>query len=66
MAGALDLSLAGPRVYDGITVEDAYMGHGRRAATANDIRAALTLYRRADKLLIVLVAMLALAVIALG
>jgi adenosylcobinamide-phosphate synthase len=66
MAGALGLALAGPRVYDGVRVEDALMGNGRRDATARDIRAALTLYRRADALLIVLVGVLALAVIALG
>jgi adenosylcobinamide-phosphate synthase len=47
MAGALGLQLAGPRVYDGATVEDAFMGEGRREATAADIRAALVLYRRA-------------------
>ena len=59
MAGALGLALAGPRVYDGVLVEDAVMGDGRRAATAADIRAALTLYRRADATLIGLVALLA-------
>jgi adenosylcobinamide-phosphate synthase len=66
MAGALDLSLAGPRVYDGVTVEDAFMGSGRRDANANDIRAALDLYRRADFLLIAIVAVLAVLVSALG
>jgi adenosylcobinamide-phosphate synthase len=66
MAGALDLSLAGPRVYDGVTVEDALMGNGRRDANASDIRAALDLYRRADFLLIAIVAVLALLVTALG
>ena len=66
MAGALGLALAGPRVYDGVRVEDALMGNGRRDATSHDIRAALTLYRRADALLIALVGVLALAVIALG
>ena len=66
MAGALGLALAGPRVYDGVTVDDALMGNGRRDATARDIRAALTLYRRADALLIALVGILALSVIALG
>jgi adenosylcobinamide-phosphate synthase len=65
MAGALDLSLAGPRVYAGVTVDDATMGDGPREATAQDIRAALEIYRRADALLIVLVAALTLAVIAL-
>lgn len=53
MAGALGLALAGPRVYGGVTVDDATMGDGgRRAATAADIRAALKLYRIADWLLI--------------
>ena len=47
MAGALGLKLAGPRVYGGAIVEDAFMGEGRREATAADIRAALALYRRA-------------------
>ena len=42
------------------------MGDGRREATAADIRAALTLYRRADAMLIGLVALLALLVIATG
>jgi adenosylcobinamide-phosphate synthase len=60
MAGALGLALAGPRVYGGVVVADAVMGDGRRAATAADIRAALALYRRADGLLIALVAALSL------
>jgi adenosylcobinamide-phosphate synthase len=47
MAGALGLKLAGPRVYGGVIVEDAYMGDGRREAGAADIRAALRLYLRA-------------------
>jgi adenosylcobinamide-phosphate synthase len=66
MAGALGLALAGPRVYGGIRVDDAVMGNGRREATAVDIRAALKLYRRADALLIGLVALLALIVTATG
>jgi len=66
MAGALGLMLAGPRSYAGVAVEDACMGDGRREANAADIRAALALYRRADAMLIVLVAALALAVIATG
>jgi adenosylcobinamide-phosphate synthase len=64
MAGALGLALAGPRDYGGIRVDDALMGDGRRAADANDIRAALGLYRRADGILIAFVAMLAIALIA--
>jgi adenosylcobinamide-phosphate synthase len=66
MAGALGLALAGPRVYGGVMVDDARMGDGRREANAEDIRAALKLYRRADAILIALVAALALAVIAPG
>jgi adenosylcobinamide-phosphate synthase len=66
MAGALGLVLAGPRVYGGIEVADAVMGDGRRQATAADIRAALTLYIRADAMLIALVAALALIVIVLA
>ena len=66
MAGALGLSLAGPRVYAGAQVDDACMGCGRREANAADIRAALALYRRADALLIALVAILAAALSALG
>ncbi len=44
MAGALGLKLAGPRVYGDETVEDAFMGDGRREATAGDIRAALRIF----------------------
>jgi len=63
-AGALGLSLAGPRQYGGTLVDDHPMGDGRREASAKDIRAALALYRRADALLIALVAIVA-ALIAL-
>jgi adenosylcobinamide-phosphate synthase len=66
MAGALALKLAGPRVYAGVCVEDAFMGDGRREATAADIRAALTLYRRADALLVALLAVIAVMLIALA
>jgi len=47
MAGALGLALAGPRYYDNQLVDDAFMGNGRRDATAEDIRRALRLYRLA-------------------
>jgi adenosylcobinamide-phosphate synthase len=57
MAGALGLSLAGPRVYDGVKVDDAVMGFGNRNADAADIRRALALFRRADAVLIVLLAL---------
>ncbi len=61
-AGALGLSLAGPRTYGGVTVEDHFMGWGRREASAADIRRALSLYRAADTLLIVLFGLLALLI----
>jgi adenosylcobinamide-phosphate synthase len=63
MAGALGLSLAGPRVYDGVRVEDATIGSGRRNANAADIRSALALYRRANAILIALIAALAALVV---
>jgi adenosylcobinamide-phosphate synthase len=66
MAGALDLKLAGPRVYDGVTVEDAYMGAGRREANAGDIRRALRLYWLACALQIIPYALLAALFIAKG
>jgi adenosylcobinamide-phosphate synthase len=47
MAGALGLKLAGPRLYTEGMVEDAFIGDGRREATAKDIRCGLTLMRRA-------------------
>jgi len=59
MAGALGLSLAGPRVYDGVSVDDAAMGDGRRDAGVADIRRALALYRTADAILIALLALVA-------
>jgi len=65
MAGALGLSLAGPRIYGGVKIDDATMGDGRRDATAADIRAALMLYRHADAILIALVAAIAGILIAL-
>lgn len=66
MAGALGLKLAGPRAYAGVSVDDAFMGDGRRDATAADIRAALALYRRADALLMAIVGAVAAALIALA
>jgi adenosylcobinamide-phosphate synthase len=59
MAGALGLALAGPRVYGGVEVDDATLGQGRRDASAADIHRALALYRRADAILLALVAVLA-------
>ncbi len=45
MAGALGLALAGPRSYNGKRIDDAWMGDGRRDASAADIHRALRLYR---------------------
>lgn len=59
MAGALGLRLAGPRVYGETRVEDHWMGDGRAAATAADIRRALTLYKRSCGLLWTLATLLA-------
>jgi adenosylcobinamide-phosphate synthase len=66
MAGALGLALAGPRVYAGVTVDDALMGNGRRDAAAADIRVALALYRRADALLIGVLAVLTTVVLGIA
>ncbi|MCI0737340.1 MAG: adenosylcobinamide-phosphate synthase CbiB [Beijerinckiaceae bacterium] len=46
LAGALGLRLGGPRVYGDAKVDDAWIGSGGEAS-ANDIRQALALYRRA-------------------
>ncbi|WP_119419184.1 adenosylcobinamide-phosphate synthase CbiB [Desertibaculum subflavum] len=59
MAGALGRRLAGPRVYGGTLVEDAWMGDGSPDASAADIRRALALYRVACGLLIALLGALA-------
>lgn len=59
MAGALDLSLSGPRRYEGKETDGAWFGRGNREAKAADIQAALDLYGRADGLLIALVFALA-------
>jgi adenosylcobinamide-phosphate synthase len=59
LAGALGLSLGGPRSYGGAEQEGALMGNGRREATAADIHTALELYARADGLLIAIVVVLA-------
>jgi len=61
-AGALGLSLAGPRAYGGVMVQDAFMGDGRRETNAADIRRALRLYRAADTLLIALAGAVALII----
>ncbi len=59
MAGALGLRLAGPRSYDGMLVDDHWMGDGRVDANARDIRHALRLYTRACAIQTLAVAALA-------
>lgn len=44
MAGALDIRIAGPRVYNGIVVSDPWMGDGNPNLRTNDIDRALKLY----------------------
>lgn len=58
-AGALGLRLAGPRTYEGAKVDDAWMGDGRAAATPEDIRRSLALFRRSCAALAVLAVLLA-------
>ena len=58
MAGALGLSLAGPRSYGGVSIDDALMGDGRREADAADIRRALALFHSADSILIAVLAVI--------
>jgi adenosylcobinamide-phosphate synthase len=60
MAGALGLRLAGPRIYGGIRVEDAWMGEGRGEPTQADLSLALALYGRACAVQIAAVLVLAL------
>jgi adenosylcobinamide-phosphate synthase len=62
MAGALGIAIAGPRTYEGVVVDDSWMGNGRSAVTAADIRAALSLYRRGDRILIAIVALVAMLI----
>ena len=56
MAGALGFAIAGPRRYAGRTVDDAWMGDGRRDLGAEDVRAGLRLYAVATALLAALLA----------
>ncbi len=60
MAGALGIRLSGPRVYDGVKVEERWVGGGSSELTARDIRAALKLYRTACGLQIAVLAVIAL------
>jgi adenosylcobinamide-phosphate synthase len=61
MAGGLGLALAGPRVYDGELVDDAWMGAGGRAeAMATDVRRGLKLFVAACAIQAGIVALIAL------
>ena len=66
MAGALGLRLAGPRVYGGVLVEDAWMGAGRAEATVADLRRGLRVYRAACGLQLLLLVLAAGALRAIG
>ncbi len=46
MAGALDLKLAGPIAYDGMTHIKPWLGDGRAAANGHDVMRALAVFRR--------------------
>ncbi len=59
VAGALGFALAGPRRYGQQTIDDAWMGDGRSALSAEDINAALALDLRAGAVLAVMVLMTA-------
>ena len=61
IASTLDLALAGPRRYANRTIQDHWMGDGRRDANAGDITAALALLDRGWWLLFA--AVLAIAVV---
>ena len=41
MAGALGIRLSGPRIYDGVAVEERWVGEGNSELVARDIRDAL-------------------------
>ncbi len=51
MAGALGLSLGGPRSYGGATLAGAFLGRGRRDASRADIFRALDIYKVSAALL---------------
>lgn len=51
MAGVLGLKLAGPVVYDGVASAKEWIGDGRAAVTARDLRRALGVFVRACVLL---------------
>jgi len=60
MAGALGIRLSGPRIYDGVAVEERWVGDGNSELGARDIRLALRLYRTACGVQIAMLAAIAL------
>ena len=60
MAGALGLALLGPRQYEGEAAADqAWLGDGRRDATADDLRRTVWVFAAACALVAVLTAAIA-------
>ncbi|MCG5480653.1 adenosylcobinamide-phosphate synthase CbiB [Sinorhizobium alkalisoli] len=61
MAGALDIQLAGPRIYGGVTVDEPMInGTGRPIATAEDVDAAVSVFYAACSVMTLAIAALAL------
>ncbi|WP_026621757.1 adenosylcobinamide-phosphate synthase [Ensifer sp. WSM1721] len=66
MAGALDLQLAGPRVYGGVAVDEPMIhGSGRAVATVDDIDAAVSVFYAACSVMTLAFAALALVFLVL-
>jgi adenosylcobinamide-phosphate synthase len=61
MAGALGIALAGPRIYDGHAVNDAWLGDGKSCATTKDLSNAVVVYDRALLLVVLGLALAALS-----
>jgi len=61
MAGALGVALAGPRIYEGHSVEEAWLGDGSRHASVGDLCLALGIYDRALLLIVIVLALGALS-----
>ncbi|MEP1443902.1 MAG: adenosylcobinamide-phosphate synthase CbiB [Hyphomicrobiales bacterium] len=65
MAGALGLTLGGPRSYEGRAVELATMGHGRDYLTKTDIKIAIEFFRWSMTLAAIILAVITLVVLVL-
>jgi len=62
MAGALGIRLSGPRIYDGVPVDERWVGEGRSELAAKDVRTALKLYRTACGLQILVLVMIVVSI----